>query len=214
MSAQVFLAIAGNIGSGKTTLTRRLVAHLGYVGLFESTEANPYLADFYGDMTRWALPTQLRFLAERVRLTRETLELGRSAVQDRTAYEDAEIFAANLHARGAMDARDFETYRLVAEPLLSFTRAPDLLVYLRRSVDGCMRHIALRGRSYEEAMPRDYILDLDARYEAFFDGWRRSAKLAVDAADYDFAGPNAEADLARLVAHIERALPQQQLPFA
>ncbi len=211
MSARVFLAIAGNIGSGKTTLTRRLVARLGYVGLFESTEENPYLADFYDDMRRWALPTQLRFLAVRVGQLSETLELGRSAVQDRTAYEDAEIFAANLHARGAMDDRDFETYRLLAARLLDGATAPDLLVYLRRDVEGCLANIARRARAYEESIPRDYLADLHARYERFFEGYARSRKLVIDASEYAF--DRSEADLDRVVERIARALPQQELPF-
>ena len=211
MSAQVFLAVAGNIGSGKTTLTRRLVARLGYVGLYESTDANPYLADFYADMARWALPTQLRFLAERVRSTRETLGEGRSAVQDRTAYEDADIFAANLHARGAMDGRDWETYALIAGQLLAGERAPDLLVYLRREVEGCVANIAQRGRGYEEAIPRDYLADLHLRYDVWFARWKRSPKLLVDAEPHDFL--RSDADLDALVRRIETALPQQQLPF-
>ncbi len=211
MSAQVLLAVAGNIGSGKTTLTQRLVERLGYVGLFESTEANPYLADFYGDMQRWALPTQLRFLAVRVKMTRETLEMGRSAIQDRTAYEDADIFAANLHGRGAMDARDHDTYRLIAGQLLDGERAPDLLVYLRRDVEGCVRNIGTRGREYEESIPRDYLADLGARYDVWFEAWRRSPKLLVDAAKHDFL--RSDADLDALVAKIEEALPQRSLPF-
>jgi len=211
MSAQVFLAVAGNIGSGKTTLTKRLVEKLGYVGLYESTDANPYLADFYADMPRWALPTQLRFLAERVRLTRETLGEGRSAVQDRTAYEDADIFAANLHGRGAMDGRDWETYQLIARQLLEGERAPDLLVYLRREVDGCVANIAQRGREYEESIPRDYLLDLHERYDAWFDRWRRSPKLLVDASQHDFL--RSDGDLDALVRRIEGALPQPSLPF-
>lgn len=209
MSGQVFLAVAGNIGSGKTTLTRRLVARLGYVGLYESTDANPYLADFYADMRRWALPTQLRFVAERVRLTRETLGQGRSAVQDRTAYEDAEIFAANLHARGAMDERDWDTYRLITTQLLEGERAPDLLVYLRRDVAGCLTHIARRGREYEESIPRDYLTDLHERYDVWFETWRRAPKLLVDASQHDFL--ESDSDLDALVRRIEEALPQRSL---
>jgi deoxyadenosine/deoxycytidine kinase len=211
MSAQVLLAIAGNIGSGKTTLTRRLVERLGYVGLFESTEANPYLADFYGDMARWALPTQLRFLAERVRMTRETLDQGRSAIQDRTAYEDADIFAANLHGRGTMNERDWETYRLIAGQLFEGQRAPDLLVYLRRDVDSCLSNIAKRGREYEESIPRDYLGDLHDRYESWFGAWKRSPSLMLDASRFDFLHSNE--DLDALVQQIEEALPQRTLPF-
>lgn len=212
MSGQVLLAIAGNIGSGKTTLTRRLVARLGWVGLYESTEDNPYLADFYGDMPRWALPTQLRFLVSRLTDTRRAIDEGASAICDRTCYEDAEIFAANLHGRGAMDDRDFETYRRIASELLAGLPAPDLLVYLRRSPESCRAQIARRGREYEEQIPADYLADLHARYDAFFEGWKRSRALLVRAEDHDFL--ESDADLEALVGRIAEALPQRLLPFA
>ncbi len=208
----VLLAIAGNIGSGKTTLTRRLVARLGVHGLFESTDENPYLADFYGDMPRWALPAQLRFLVARVAMTRAALAAGRSAICDRTYYEDAEIFAANLHGRGAMDDRDFETYRLVAGEVLSGLPAPDLLVYLRRSTESCRAQIATRGREYEEAIPDDYLRDLHARYDAWFEAYPLGKKILVDAEQYDFLG--SDDDLERLVSKIAEELPQRMLPFA
>jgi deoxyadenosine/deoxycytidine kinase len=207
----VLLAIAGNIGSGKTTLTRRLVERLGYQGLFESTDDNPYLADFYADMPRWALPAQLRFLVGRVAMTKEATQAGRSAICDRTCYEDAEIFAANLHDRGAMDARDWETYRLVAREVLSGLPTPDLLVYLRRSPESCRKHIARRGREYEESIPDDYLRDLHARYDAWFETYR-ATKIVVSAETYDFLG--SDADLDALVKLIAGSLPQPLLPFA
>lgn len=207
----VLLAIAGNIGSGKTTLTRRLVERLGYQGLFESTDDNPYLADFYGDMPRWALPAQLRFLVGRVAMTKEAVLAGRSAICDRTCYEDAEIFAANLHGRGAMDARDWETYRLVATEVLAGLPSPDLLVYLRRTPEGCRAQIAKRGREYEESIPADYLRDLHERYDAWFERYR-GTKLLVDASQFDFLG--SDRDLDSLVARIAESLPQRMLPFA
>lgn len=211
VSSQVLLAVAGNIGSGKTTLTRRLVERLGWIGLFESTDENPYLADFYADMQRWALPAQLRFLVGRVRDTRAVLEEGASAIQDRTCWEDADIFAANLHARGDMDDRDFATYRLVADAVLQDLRPPELLVYLRRSVPSCRAQIARRGRTYEETIPEAYLTDLGIRYDAWFESWTRSRKLLVTAEDYDFL--HSEAHLDELVARIAESLPQRQLPF-
>jgi deoxyadenosine/deoxycytidine kinase len=207
----VLLAIAGNIGSGKTTLTKRLVERLGYQGLFESTDDNPYLADFYGDMPRWALPAQLRFLVGRVAMTKEAVSAGRSAICDRTCYEDAEIFAANLHGRGAMDARDWETYRLVAQEVLSGLPRPDLLVYLRRTPEGCRAQIARRGREYEESIPEDYLRDLHARYDAWFEGYR-GTKILVTAEQHDFLG--SDADLDALVKRIAESMPQPLLPFA
>lgn len=207
----VLLAIAGNIGSGKTTLTRRLVERLGYQGLFESTEDNPYLADFYGDMPRWALPVQLRFLVARVAMTKEAISAGRSAICDRTCYEDAEIFAANLHGRGAMDGRDWETYRLVAREVLAGLPTPDLLVYLRRTPESCRAQIARRGREYEESIPDDYLRDLHARYDTWFEGYR-GTKILVTAEQHDFLG--SDADLEALVKRIEASMPQPMLPFA
>lgn len=211
MSAHVFLAVAGNIGSGKTTLTRRLVERLGFRGLYESTADNPYLEDFYGDMRRWALPLQLRFLAHRVAETRAVQQGGVSAIQDRTCWEDAEIFAANLHARGAMDDRDHETYRLVAGQLLAGLGAPDLLVYLRRSAESCRAQIAHRGRAYEQRMPAGYLEDLGARYDRWYEAWDLGPKMRVEAEQHDFL--HSRADLDALVQRIADALPQPLLPF-
>lgn len=211
MAAHVFLAVAGNIGSGKTTLTRRLVERLGFQGLYESTADNPYLEDFYGDMRRWALPLQLRFLAVRVQQTRDAQRAGVSAIQDRTCWEDAQIFAANLHDRGAMDARDWESYGLVSDQLLAGLEPPDLLVYLRRPAEGCRRQIASRGRAYEQGMPPGYLEDLGARYDRWFDAWELGPKMRVAAEEHDFL--HSQQDLDALVQRIAEALPQRLLPF-
>lgn len=209
--SSVVLAIAGNIGSGKTTLTTRLAERLRFTALYEPTDENPYLADFYGDMSRWALPTQLRFLVSRIAETEQVLSAGASVISDRTCWEDAEIFAANLHGRGAMDDRDFGTYDLVAKRLLEAVRPPDLLVYLRRSVPSCRAQIARRGREYEDRIPTDYLLDLERRYDAWFEQWKLSDKLFVRAEDHDFL--RSDADLSALVSRIAEALPQRELPF-
>ncbi len=211
MTGQVFLAVAGNIGSGKTTLTRRLVERLGLTALYEETADNPYLADFYGDMRRWAMSLQLRFLGLRVAKTRELIERGVSTIQDRTCWEDAEIFAANLHHRGDMDARDFETYGLIAEQLLAGLPAPHLLVYLRRSPESCRAQIARRGREYEAAIPMDYLVDLGERYDGWFERWAHGPKIVVEAEDRDFL--HREDHLESLVARIIEQLPQRPLPF-
>jgi len=208
----VFLAVAGNIGSGKTTLTRRLVARLGFSGLYESTVDNPYLADFYREMRRYSLPLQLRFLAQRVRDTRDAQLAGVAAIQDRTCYEDAGIFAANLHDRGDMDDRDWATYGLVAEQLLRGLDPPDLLVYLRRSSESCRANIRERGRDYEQSMPAGYLEDLGARYDAWFGSYDLGPKMRVIAEEHDFL--NSESDLEDLVGRISESLPQPMLPFA
>lgn len=211
VTGQVFLAVAGNIGSGKTTLTRRLSARLGLSALYEDTDDNPYLADFYADMPRWAMALQLRFLAGRVATTREVLGRGVSAIQDRTCWEDADIFARNLHERGEMDARDWDTYARIAEQLLSGLPAPHLLVYLRRSPESCRAQIARRGREYEASIPMGYLTDLGARYDAFVERWTRGPKLVVDAEERDFL--NREDHLEALVGRIVEALPQRALAF-
>ena len=211
-AAPLFLAIAGNIGSGKTTLTRRLAERLGVAGMYESTGDNPYLADFYEDMRRYALPLQLRFLAARVRDTRDFVSRGASAIQDRTCYEDAEIFAANLHARGEMDDRDFETYQQIARQLFIGLEPPQVLVYLRRSVSSCRSQILTRGRSYEQEMPESYLETLARRYDDWFEHYQRGPKMLVAAEEHDFL--HSEEDLEKLVARIVDALPQGILSFS
>jgi deoxyadenosine/deoxycytidine kinase len=205
------VAIAGNIGSGKTTLATRLAERLGFTPLFEPNDENPYLVDFYGDMGRWALPTQLRFLVSRIAQTEAALGSGASILCDRTCWEDADIFAANLHGRGAMDDRDWATYRMLAERLLAALPPPDLLVYLRRSVPSCRAQIARRGRQYENEIPTDYLLDLERRYDGWFERWQLCQKLFVRAEDHDFL--YSKDDLESLVRRIAEALPQRQLAF-
>ena len=133
-------------------------------------------------------------------------------IQDRTCYEDAEIFAANLASRGEMDARDWETYRMIASQLLDGLDVPHLLVYLHRSPESCRAQIARRGRDYEAEMPMDYLVDLGRRYDAWFEGYARGPKLLVRAEEHDFL--EVEADLEALVGRILEALPQPSLPFA
>ncbi|MCS6798638.1 MAG: deoxynucleoside kinase [Myxococcota bacterium] len=209
MRAAVFLAVAGNVGSGKTTLTTRLAARLGLHALPEPADDNPYLADFYADMRRWALPLQLRFLAARARQLEAAQRAGRGIVQDRTCYEDAEIFAAALHARGAMDARDWETYALVSSRLLATVEPPDLLVHLRRSPERCLAQIARRGRPYERGISLDYLVDLGQRYDAWFEAWSRGPKLLVQADGLELR--DGHRDLEGVVERIVDAMPQRML---
>jgi len=211
VTGRVFLAVAGNIGSGKTTLTRRLEARLSLRALYEETADNPYLEDFYADMPRWAMALQLRFLATRVGQTKQLLTGGASVIQDRTCYEDAEIFAANLAARGEMDERDWKTYSMIATQLFDGLPPPHLLVYLRRGPESCRAQIARRGRAYEASIPMDYLQDLGDRYDGWYEGYTRGPKMRVSAEDHDFLLN--EDDLEALVAQIIEALPQRPLLF-
>lgn len=207
----VLIAVAGSVGSGKTTLTSKLAERFSFQPLYEDTADNPYLADFYKDMRRYGLALQLRFLAIRVQQTREFQLLGRSAVQDRTCYEDAEVFARNLYEQGDLDERDWETYSLVAKQLLDGLSPPDLLVYLRRSPEGCQANIRLRGREYEQAIPMPYLERLSRLYEDWYGRYTSGPKLIIEASEYDFLrNPH---HLEALVARITEALPQRMLSF-
>ena len=209
--APVLVAVAGNIGSGKTTLTRRLAEIFGFQPLFEPSDDNPYLADFYEDMRRYALPLQLRFLADRVQQLRDAQLHHVSAIQDRTCYEDAEIFARKLHEDGSMDERDWQTYERVASPLLDGLPAPDLLVYLRKSADVCADAVKRRGRSFEQSLPRGYLASLGAHYDRWFEAYTRGPRLCIDGDDLDIV--DRPEDLERIVTSVRNALPQPQLPF-
>jgi len=179
------IAIAGNIGSGKTTLTRLLARRYGWSPRFEPVDNNPYLADFYADMRRWSFNLQIYFLAQRFR---EVVEIARSSevvVQDRTIYEDACIFAPNLHDQGLMSDRDFDNYTQLFESLMSQVREPDLLIYIRSSVATLVRHIQERGRDYEQSIRIDYLEGLHRRYEEWTAGYRGNM-VVVDGDHLDF----------------------------
>ena len=159
------IAIAGNIGSGKTTLTRMLAAHYGWTPKFETVDYNPYLADFYEDMERWSFNLQVYFLNKRFK---DIVEISRSddnVVQDRTIYEDARIFAPNLHDMGLMSTRDFECYSELFDFVMSLVNPPDLMIYLRSSVPNLVAQIQKRGREYEKSIRIDYLTGLNRKYE-------------------------------------------------
>lgn len=204
-----FLALAGNIGVGKTTLALRLAKRLDFAPLTEPLDDNPYLADFYADMPRWALPTQLRFLAARARDTHDAILHDRAVVQDRTCDEDVAIFAATLHAAGHIDERDWVTYRQVADLVLAGIRPPDLLVYLAATLEDLGARIARRGRDYEKSIPRDYLAALQDRYESWFAHYDRGPKLRIDTTGLDLSA--SEAALDDVIERIRRALPQPVL---
>lgn len=159
------IAIAGNIGSGKTTLTRMLAAKYGWKPRYESVDYNPYLADFYEDMERWSFNLQIYFLNKRFK---DVVEISKSKdviIQDRTIYEDARIFAPNLHGMGLMSTRDFENYSDLFDLMMSLVNPPDLLIYLRSSIPNLVNQIQKRGREYEKSIRIDYITGLNDRYE-------------------------------------------------
>ena len=159
------IAIAGNIGSGKTTLTKMLAAHYGWTPKFESVDYNPYLADFYEDMERWSFNLQIYFLNKRFK---DVVEISRTddiIIQDRTIYEDARIFAPNLHAMRLMSTRDFESYSDLFDLMMSLVSKPDLMIYLRSSIPNLVAQIQKRGREYERSIRIDYLTGLNERYE-------------------------------------------------
>ena len=159
------IAIAGNIGSGKTTLTKMLAAHYGWIPKFESVDFNPYLADFYEDMERWSFNIQIYFLNKRFK---DVVDISRQKdviIQDRTIYEDARIFAPNLHSMGLMSTRDFENYSDLFDLMMSLVAKPDLMIYLRSSIPNLIAQIQKRGREYEKSIRIDYITGLNQRYE-------------------------------------------------
>ena len=174
------IAVAGNIGCGKTTLTNMLAKHYGWTPRFESVDFNPYLEDFYHDMHRWAFHLQVYFLNRRFR---DVVDISRSSdviVQDRTIYEDARIFAPNLHEMGLMSTRDFENYTDLFELMMSLVGEPDLLVYLRSSIPNLISQIQKRGRDYEKSIRIDYLTGLNEKYEAWIEGYKGNL-LIVDA---------------------------------
>jgi deoxyadenosine/deoxycytidine kinase len=174
------LAIAGNIGSGKTTLTTLLAKHYRYTPHFEEVDDNPYLNDFYKDMPRWSFNLQVFFLRSRFAQLAELQKSGEKVVQDRTIYEDAHIFAPNLHAMGLMTSRDFDNYQALFELMDQFITPPNLLIYLRASVPKLVENIQKRGRDYEEAIRLDYLNRLNERYEAWISQYDKGKLLIVD----------------------------------
>lgn len=159
------IAIAGNIGSGKTTLTRMLAKHYGWTPKFESVDFNPYLADFYEDMPRWSFNLQVYFLNKRFQDVVSISKGGETVVQDRTIFEDARIFAPNLHDMGMMSDRDFDNYSELFDLMMSLVGKPDLMIYLRSTIPGLIAQIEKRGREYEQGIRIDYLSGLNKRYE-------------------------------------------------
>jgi deoxyadenosine/deoxycytidine kinase len=174
------IAVAGNIGSGKTTLTEMLAKHFSWETHYEDVEQNPYLNDFYEDMQRWSFNLQIYYLNSRIAQIQEIQQTKKTVIQDRTIYEDAFIFAPNLHSMGLMTTRDFENYFSLFNLIESFVSPPDLLIYLRASVPTLVNQIQNRGRTYEESIRLDYLKRLNERYEAWISTYDKGKLLIID----------------------------------
>ncbi|MCK9399554.1 MAG: deoxynucleoside kinase [Bacteroidales bacterium] len=180
------IAIAGNIGAGKTTLTESLSKHFGWEPHFEDVESNPYLNSFYEDMQRWSFNLQIYFLASRFRQIVNIHSSGKNVIQDRTIYEDAYIFAPNLHAMNLMETRDFENYSALFELISALIKPPDLLIYLRSTVPNLVKQIQKRGRIYEESIRLDYLKSLNERYETWISKYKHGKLLIINVDEVNF----------------------------
>ncbi len=180
------VAIAGNIGAGKTTLTKLLAKHYRWSPHYESVEENPYLDDFYSEMERWSFNLQVYFLNSRFRQILAIRDSGKNIIQDRTIYEDAHIFAPNLHAMGLMTNRDFSNYSSLFELMEKLVAPPDLLIYLRANIPTLVDQIHKRGRDYENTISIDYLSRLNERYEAWISTYTKGKLLIIDVDNLDF----------------------------
>ena len=203
-----YLVIAGNIGAGKSTLVNLLAERLGFRPYYEPVAENPYLRDFYADMPTWAFHSQLFFLSYRVRSHRALMDDPHSVVQDRSLYEDAEVFARNLHERGTMSERDWATYSGLYRTMASLLPAPDLVIYIRASVETLKSRIALRGRAYEADIPDEYLASLNALYESWIEGFDLAPILVVPGDRLDFVTESR--DLAAIADTVEIRLRDRQ----
>lgn len=198
---KVFIAVAGNIGAGKSSLTNLLSLRYGWKPFFESVEDNPYLSDFYADMKRWSFNLQVYFLSNRFRSHKAITEGPESVILDRVIYEDAEIFARNLYEIGNMERRDYENYVALYEVMTEYLRPPDLLIYLRANVDTLVKQISLRGRDFEQSIKKEYLEQLNRHYESWIARYKKGPLLVVESDELDFV--NKQEDLERLVRMIE-----------
>ena len=198
------IAIAGNIGAGKTTLTKLLAKHYKFKKQLEDVVKNPYLDDFYNQMERWSFNLQIYFLNSRFRQVKEIHEKNKNVIQDRTIYEDANIFAPNLHAMGLMTNRDFENYRSLFDLMEENVAAPDLLIYLRSSIPNLVSQIHKRGREYENSISIEYLSRLNERYEAWIHNYKKGPLLIIDIDDLDFV-ENKE-DLKQIISLIDKKM--------
>jgi deoxyadenosine/deoxycytidine kinase len=190
-----FIAVAGNIGVGKSTLTALLTENLGWEAYYEAVDDNPYLADFYQDMRQWSFHSQIFFLSRRLRDHHHILDRPGTVVQDRSVYEDAEVFAENLHRQGHMAKRDYRTYRGMYEAMTLFLPPPDLIVYLRASVPTLQERIRMRGRDFEQEVTAEYLEQLNQLYEEWLERFSLCPVLTVPSDNLDFVKYNSHMEL-------------------
>jgi len=185
-NGKIFIAVAGNIGTGKTTLTNLLSYKFGWAPHFEAVKDNPYLADFYRDMSRWSFPLQMFFLNNRFRAHQQITSGLNSAIQDRSIYEDANIFARNLFEQGLMEERDYKTYLDLYNVMTEFLTPPDLVIYLKKSLPKLKERIAQRGRDFEKNIPDEYLHNLNRYYDDWMENYDQGKKLIIPSDNYDF----------------------------
>lgn len=195
------IAVAGNIGAGKTTLTKLLAKHFKWEAHFEDVEDNPYLDDFYHSMDRWSFNLQIYFLNSRFRQILDIRKKGKSTIQDRTIYEDAHIFAPNLHAMGLMTNRDYTNYKSLFDLMEDLVGPPDLLIYLRSSIPNLVKQIHARGREYENSISIDYLSRLNERYEAWIQTYNSGKLVIIDVDKIDYV--NNPEDLGQIIQKID-----------
>lgn len=198
-----YIAVAGNIGAGKSSITGLLGKNFNWKTYYESVDDNPYLSDFYDDMRRWSFNLQVYFLSSRFRHQKEIQSSSSSLIQDRTIYEDVEIFAKNLHDMGLMSDRDYENYRSLFAEMVAYLRPPDLLIYLKAEVPTLVRQIQKRGRNYENTIRIEYLERLNGLYEDWIDRYEHE-KLIIDTDNLDFV--NNQEDLGKVIELVEQRL--------
>lgn len=181
-----FITISGNIGAGKSSLTKMLSEKLGWIPFYESVEDNPYLEDFYNDMKKWSFHLQIYFLSKRFNDSHSILKLNESVILDRTLYEDGEIFARNLYELGNMSERDYKNYKQLYNILINYLPKPDLMIYLRSDVDFLLQRIKKRSRDFEVSISREYLLRLNNYYEEWISKYKISDLLIIDVKKYDY----------------------------
>ncbi len=199
-----FVTVAGNIGSGKSTLTRLISDKFEWTPFYESVTDNPYLKDFYANMKRWSFNLQIYFLAHRFKIHKEITELDKSVIQDRSIYEDVEIFAKNLHKLGRMENRDYETYTSLFTEMTHYLKHPDLLIYLRTDIETLLKQIKLRGRDFEKNIEKNYLEELNGSYEEWIQRYKFGKCLVIESDNIDFV--KSDNDLSYIVELVKKEL--------